>query len=450
MDPTALFSEPTVFEGSQHAVSSNLLLNKLPQTNVSLLPNAEYSTYYPVLAVKDEGNPLIFDIVGVPGRYININDNLLQINARVMLNDGKPIEASDLVAPTSLLFYSLFSSLEVYLNGTLITDFSNRYHIASYLRTHLSASPLEKEHDLLDVLYIPNTIAEDFKLEDSGFKIRYTLAKESAEFSMLGKVNAPIFNQGKFLPGESDIRLVFKRNRPELALDAASDERSGYNGVPFRVDITSATLFIKRQAISQAIVDKHRDYLKADKSLLYPVTEDVVSDFVIPSGVTSHNIENLITGKLPLSITFGLVSSTGYLGKLTKSFFNFQPFDLSQVCMTVNQDTVQFKILPLSFKTETSGSYNNYLLALQTLRRAAGNTLLGNGIDQKAYTNGNVLIYFEIIPTQPGALTINKNGSIKLSLQFKTALKESVTAVVLAQYQTIYEIDKTKEVTINR
>ena len=63
---------------------------------------------------------------------------------------------------------------------------------------------------------------------------------------------------------------------------------------------------------------------------------------------------------------------------------------------------------------------------------------------------GNVLVAFELLPNIPQALTVNRRGQVKISLSFQTALAHPVVAVVYCDFQSVLEIDRERNVTLDR
>ena len=65
------------------------------------------------------------------------------------------------------------------------------------------------------------------------------------------------------------------------------------------------------------------------------------------------------------------------------------------------------------------------------------------------HLTGNCLLAVEFLPTSGAALAINKKGSVKVSVKFRSATTQNLTAIVLCMYQAIIEIHPDKTVSIN-
>ena len=56
---------------------------------------------------------------------------------------------------------------------------------------------------------------------------------------------------------------------------------------------------------------------------------------------------------------------------------------------------------------------------------------------------GNTLIAIELLPNAGDALSVNRKGQVRLSLKFKSNLKDkTLVGVAYLQYQSIIELDR--------
>ena len=277
------------------------------------------------------------------------------------------------------------------ISGTLLSDTSNLYPYTGYLQRVLTCSPLEKQHSLQEEFYFPNATPDTYTAGttgDPGFNKRYELSKESKEFSMLGQIVSNITTQSRYIVGGNQLRIILRRSQPEFCLDSATKTIDTITGVPWKYDITSAVFFACKRPMTPKILEMHRS-LSASSPYMYPVTEMQGRAIVIPSGITSHNSDTIINGKIPRMLVLGIVSQTAFHGSLDKSPFNFQNWDLKEVTFSLNSETLDTRVIPLSFSKNNSGT-DSYLQALRSLRKCAANPLLGNGIDVDSYNKGIV------------------------------------------------------------
>ena len=75
---------------------------------------------HPMTTVTD-GSPIEFDISGTGEDYIDFANTMLYVKAKVTQNNGDDLADDAAVGPVNLFLHSLFSQVDISLNGTLIT-----------------------------------------------------------------------------------------------------------------------------------------------------------------------------------------------------------------------------------------------------------------------------------------------------------------------------------------
>ena len=225
---------------------------------------------------------------------------------------------------------------------------------------------------------------------------------------------------------------------------AANNEKPSYNGCPYRYDIDKATLFIRRKLIASKIIDEHRKLLAAGNTLKYPMNECEITTYTISKGMISNITDSVLSGRIPKIIVIGFVSSAAFNGELSHSAFNFSSYNMSEISLAVNVQSMEYKTIPFDFKE------GDFLQGLETLAKTAGIPALGNGINRDNYTKGNCLVAFEIFPIIGNSFSVNKIGQIRLAVRFKETLPENINVIVYSQYQSILEIDSNRQIILDR
>jgi hypothetical protein len=87
-----------------------------------------------------------------------------------------------------LLFAALFESVEITVNGTVVSKSASLYPIKSYLVDLLTHSSTYKQSVMSSLLFISDTAQDDFSVtNNSGFKKRLEYTKSSSYFDLSGK-----------------------------------------------------------------------------------------------------------------------------------------------------------------------------------------------------------------------------------------------------------------------
>jgi len=149
-------------------------------------------------------------------------------------------------APVNLLLHSLFSQVDVSLNGTLISNSRNTYAYQQMLETLLSYSSNAKASQLTSEMYYKDDAGrmDAFCIRDeaserlnTGHLARRVQVKLSHEFHMIGHIHADIFFQECYMLNEVGIKVHLVRSKDAFCLlgDTPGDAK---------VEITHALLFV--------------------------------------------------------------------------------------------------------------------------------------------------------------------------------------------------------------
>ena len=101
---------------------------------------------------------------------------LLYVRAKIVKNNNEDLAAAATSAPVNLLLHSMFSQVDVTLNGTLISSSTNTYPYRSMLETLLSYGEDAKKSQLTSELF--------YKDEASNMDGNQTLNCNSVEHSL--------------------------------------------------------------------------------------------------------------------------------------------------------------------------------------------------------------------------------------------------------------------------
>ena len=375
----------SVYTDSAKAIRSELNLFQLPPTDVSTQSSTEYVQCFPLTSLKEDYNPLEFS--WILDTYGSLNESLLNLGVKIVKKEGTACEAADLACLSNLFFHALFSNVQLYLNSELVFDTSGTYAYGAYLQRLLGSSSLEKQGVLQNEFWFPNVEPNQFTTDD-GYKIRYDKTKLSTQFYMLGHILTNFSNQTRYLPPGTEVRLVLRRNVPEFYLDNSVEKKEGFSGCPYKALKTDAVFYGAKKVVSAEIVDWHRSELVAGNTLKYPTNEVVVRTFQTPKGLTSACSESLLMGQMPKLLIVGLVDSLAFNGKLTKSGFNFENFNMSELIVRWNGETVQSRVFPFSFKGSDTAGVDNYVFGVESLLKASANNALESGINLINYDKG--------------------------------------------------------------
>ena len=141
-----------VHEQSCECTKSELDLFSVPPTQTSM-EQGSWVEYHPLTTITD-GSPVEFDISGTGEDYIDFGNTVLYVRAKVTQVNGANLAGDAAVGPINLFLHSLFSQVDISLNGTFVTTSTNTYPYRAMLETLLSYGEDAKKTQLLSLIHI--------------------------------------------------------------------------------------------------------------------------------------------------------------------------------------------------------------------------------------------------------------------------------------------------------
>ncbi|CAI4231247.1 unnamed protein product [Auanema sp. JU1783] len=150
----------------------------------------------------------------------------------------------------------------------------------------------------------------------------------------------------------------------------------------------------------------------------------------------------LFTWHTPKCIVVGLVTTEVYNSSVSKSPFNFEPFNLKNIYLTINN-----RIIPTrSYNLDWESSYATaYVDMLEGLGIAHSDT--SNGIPPEMYKNEFAFFMFDILLTVHSSdlFDVIRQGTVVLKLEFSQRVpNDGIYVNVYAEYDSILSIDQNR------
>jgi len=340
--------------------------------------------------------------------------------------------------------HSLFSQVDVSLNGVSITNQVKNYPYRAYIENLFSYGPDAKMSQLTSALFYKddpgkmdkhNPKATNEADRNSGLVKRAAFIAGSKELELVGRIHADIFYQMKYMLNEVTVNIKLHPSNANFCLmgDGA-----------FKVDITHAKMYVHRVKISPSIYLAHANALEHGTAK-YPIKRVVCKAETLAGGILSTSIERLFSGQLPSRLIIGFVTNKAYSGHMTANPFNFQHFSVTDVAVKIDGNASGIK--PLENLNYTTG---NYITAYKTLFSGLGkeNHDEGNDIDRLDYPRGFTLYAFDLTPDLSDNENFNlvRNGTVRIDISFDTALTEAVSLIAYAEFENVIEIDRSRNV----
>jgi hypothetical protein len=405
---------------------------------MTAIQDGQWTEHYP-LSSLDNSAPIEFVIPAQTEKWTDINQCYLYLNVKVFKADGTALEADTETSTVNNFFHSLFSSIDLYLNNKLVTNSSDTYPYRAYIENLLSYSTDSKSTHLraLEMWYPDTAGSMQIKVHDGaneGYKDRRTRIRESRVLEMCGRLHLDVFLQDKYLPNGIEMRVRLNKSTPAFSLFGVEGkikfEKAGFN--VRTVDL----LPVMANDLNQTI---------AQHGMKMPIRRVEVKTFTISQNNQSKIEDHLFHGQLPKRIILGMVKNADMNGSIGTNPFDFQPFGLTKLEVS------------LDGKTQHNNPFNPDFAAGQCLRsymslfQATGSLGMNRsmGLTLEAYKAGYTLWGIDLTADQgseEGQLHPIKTGNLRIELQFSDPLPDPINVIVYAEFDNQIEINGFREI----
>ena len=397
-------------------------------------------TFRPQSTTTSKG-PFSFLIPSDPDKFTNAESLRLHGKMRIMKKDTGTGALSNLngeyVAPVNNIFNSLWSSINVRLNETEITDPSSRwYSYKSYFENLLSYSSATKEN----ILSFKGFIKDDAKKYDevgsggavstnSGYLKRQAMFAESKWVYFCINIHADITTLRKYIPPNIKIMMELQRNSDEFFLLSHQTIDN------FKIELDDLRMSVNRIEASANVMNYYINKIKSAKMPRLSLDRSLLKTYTVTKGRSDLSEHNIISGsQLPDQIIIGIVVESAHRGDITKNPFNFQSLGITEASLVVNGVSEP----PQLYKVDMDNGDKADLYASFLENIGIGVDDRECGVTYDDFYGGSFLLVWD--RTQDKCNRFHRHqqpsGSIDVHIRTKTPLTETVTVVMYATYST--------------
>ena len=225
---------------SCEGIKSELDLFSLPTTQTSI-EHAQWVEHQPVASIGT-GGPIEFLLSGSGDHYMDLANTYLFVKAHVVRGDGGNLPQDAPVGPVNNWMHSLFTQVDVSLNGTLVTPSTNTYAYRAYIETLLSHGAEAKNSQLTSELWYKDTTGHMDATNDrnKGFLKRKGYVAGSRIVDMMGRLHVDLFFlQDRYLLNGVDVKIRLVQSKNAFSLMAGGDNPD------YKISIDEAVLFAR-------------------------------------------------------------------------------------------------------------------------------------------------------------------------------------------------------------
>jgi hypothetical protein len=431
-----------VHEQSCECMKGELDLFSVPPTQTSI-EHGTWVEYHP-LATISHGAPIEFEVSGTGDSYIDFGNSHLYVKAKITTAGGGDIADDAKVGGVNNFLHSLFSQVDISLNGTLITSSTGTYPYRSYIESLLSYGPAAKQSQLTAALFYKDTAGKmdvgDPYLANGAYNVglhqRASFTAGSKTVDLIGRIHSDIFFQDRYMLNEVNTKIRLVRSKDSFSLITSV-------ATLFKVKILSAVLIIRKVKLCPSVFIAHAKTLEHGLAK-YPIRRVVCKSFTVPTGYLDASHEKLFSGQLPSRVVIGCVDNDAFNGAYARNPFNFKHLNLSEISLYLDGQQHAIKPMQTNFEGE------QFIRAYASLYSGTGkeNRDEGNDIARSDFSTGYALYAFDLSPdlAEEGHFNLTRQGGVRIDIKFAAALPNTVTIVAYAEFENVIEIDRNRNV----
>jgi len=237
-------------------ITNNLDLFTIPLMQKSV-ENRKYVDYHLINTIGD-GSPIEFEIPSSGDEYLC--NFMLYVRVNVVQANGQNLPNDTDVTPVNLFLHSLFSQVDISLNGMLVMTASDTYGYRAYIETLLSYGKDAKELQLSCSYFYKDRAGKFDNLgvaadndTDAGYMWRNQFIRESQSVDMIGRIHADQFFQERYLLNEVNVKVKLTRSRDAFSLMGVAQHK---------VVIEEVILYVQKIKLSPAMFLAHAKALE--------------------------------------------------------------------------------------------------------------------------------------------------------------------------------------------
>ena len=392
--------------------------------------------------VGASGPTLDFVVSGDNRNCIDLNYIHLSLVAAIYEEGRNKIKASDGVGVIFVnnAMHSLFSQVELYLNGSLISDSNNTYHHRVLIETELTNQDSKSTWAACQgYAYNPDPDDKRRTTEWYANRLKQTLA---ADYRMhfYGTLYVDFFTCERLLLPEVNMRIKLCRSSSEFSLMGQGDDAKK----KFTAVVEKASIFVRKVTLTESVkLSIERALLKAPAR--YPYIESLCKSFIIQSGQNSF-VKESIFGTEPIRrLTVCMIANSKFRGSLPTDPFHYIKFGLTRLEIS-RGNALPIAGTPVDTRNNTR-LYHNTLTAL-------GFKNGGNGIELDD-CDDHFMLTFDLTSSQEASKSLTlfpelTGAPITLKLSFNPALPEAVEIYLIGEKFSQVFVNSARDVCKNQ
>ena len=433
------------------AIHASTRLAALPQFDLFSVPSTQLLvdrdaiTEHMPLATVSSSTPVMFQYVTSEDEYVLLNESKLYMKLRIKLKKISTATATigveqtvakeewNNIKPAKYLLHSLFKQIELTYNGKELTHSPATYAYRAYFEGLLGYSPDAKE-GFLDGPRWNDTVFEPLENDP-----------KTVELDLIGPIHTDLTFQQRALLGRAVVDIKLIPNDPSFYLQITTQPSN--TRYEIAVEFINPTLYIHRAKTTKLLLDGHSQGFKTATSAKYPVSRVEVKPMIVQNGESTVHLATVINGQLPRRIIFGFVDLNGFNGSYSHNPYKFENLGLKHLIAKIDGTQYPAQAFKPDFGKKLVAREFDHIYSI--LNQNFNDPIVKMSKEQ--FIN-SPLFGFNFTPDlSSGAVTsghvnLIKRGNLRLEMFFEPALTKAIAVIIFCEYDSIIEIDETRNV----
>ena len=158
--------------------------------------------------------------------YVDLSNSFLSVKTGITTATGENLAENAECAPAGNFLNTIWSQVDLFLNGVLVTPANNNYAYRSYIETLLSYGKEATNSQLSSILWYRNTSDHfDAKTDaNAGYTKRKAIAAQSRQFEFAGRLHLDLYFQDRYLINGVEIKPRLIRSKDVFSLHGAQNQ----------------------------------------------------------------------------------------------------------------------------------------------------------------------------------------------------------------------------------
>ena len=416
------------------------------EIDYSILKSYE-PTYRPISSTNGRG-PFTFEIPQDPNKFMSSESIRLigRMRIRKLKSDGtlENMQAGENIGTINNIFQSLWSQVDLEINGTSITDPSEKwYAYKAYLETLLSYSANTKSILGQSRGWIPDDCSkfEDIGVDSTndstnkGYKTRRSLFAESKWVDFKIPLHFDISTVYKMLPPNVKLAITLHRNEDDFCI-----MQSSANTAKYKIEVEELRIKIRKYEVTKELMNYYNNSLKKKLPTL-SIDRSLLKTYTVQKGSSDLTRYGVLSGKqLPEQVLVFMVDDSAYNGNKNSNPFNFKHNNLKEASLIVNGVHEPYDMYKLDIKNNIKNEH--YVNFLENTGIQAFNDS-EHGVSFDDYYGGSFILAWDRSFDKCNRYHKHHtdSGTIDINLKTETPLSKNIKIVIYATYGTSLAID---------